>query len=250
MKPSAPTSTASLLVVLSALAAVQGVEVGCKQYDSWSGNGYHLINNLWGMAQASSGSQCLVLHSGGGGGGGVAWDTTWAWRGGDSDVKSYDYSGIDVSPKPVSQIRSLPTSASWSYNSTAGLNADVSYDLFTAADRNHATSSGDYELMIWLAKFGSISPIGGSPIVHKVNIAGHNWDLYSGGGSQHTYSFVACDGPLTSFSGDVMDFFTWLQHNQGYPASSQYLTTYQFGTEAFTGGPALFSVGHWSASVN
>lgn len=149
MKPSAPTSTASLLVVLSALAAVQGVEVGCKQYDSWSGNGYHLINNLWGMAQASSGSQCLVLHSGGGGGGGVAWDTTWAWRGGDSDVKSYDYSGIDVSPKPVSQIRSLPTSASWSYNSTAGLNADVSYDLFTAADRNHATSSGDYELMIW-----------------------------------------------------------------------------------------------------
>jgi len=27
-------------------------------------------------------------------------------------------------------------------------------------------------------------------------------------------------------------------------------TVYQFGTEAFTGGPATFTVSQWSASVN
>jgi xyloglucan-specific endo-beta-1,4-glucanase len=153
----------------------------------------------------------------------VSWNTVWNWQGSTSSVKSYAYSGINVTPKLMSQINSMPTSVSWSYNTTNGINADVAYDQFTAADKNHVTYSGDYELMVWLAKLGSIEPIGGSPTRTGISIAGHTWDLYSGGGSQHTYSFVANPGPLYSFSGDLKAFWTWLQQNEGYPASSQYV---------------------------
>jgi xyloglucan-specific endo-beta-1,4-glucanase len=121
----------------------------------------------------------------------------------------------------MSQINSMPTSVSWSYNTTNNVNADVAYDQFTAADRNHVTYSGDYELMVWLAKLGNIQPIG-SVVRSGISLAGHTWDLWSGGGSQHTYSFVATS-TTNSFSGDLMVFWKYLQQNYGYPMSSQYV---------------------------
>jgi xyloglucan-specific endo-beta-1,4-glucanase len=36
------------------------------------------------------------------------------------------------------------------------------------------------------------------------------------------YSFVA-PSPVTNYSGDIKNFFTWLTSNKGYPASSQNL---------------------------
>jgi xyloglucan-specific endo-beta-1,4-glucanase len=42
----------------------------------------------------------------------------------------------------------MQSAAAWSYSGT-NVRANVAYDLFTAADPNHATHSGDYELMIW-----------------------------------------------------------------------------------------------------
>lgn len=37
------------------------------------------------------------------------------------------------------------------------------------------------------------------------------------------YSFLAVNGPLTSFTADVKLFFNYLASNQGFPASSQYM---------------------------
>jgi len=242
MKPSS--------VILSfASAVVAQQQTLCKQYASWSGDGYLLNNNLWGEMQATSGSQCQYLDSANSSG--VSWHTIWTWEGPDSDVKSYDYSGITVTPVLITSISSMPTTVTWSYNSTSGINADVSYDLFSSSNRTHVTYSGDYELMIWLGKFGSITPIGGSPSQTNITIGNTQWDLYTGGSStQYTYSFVASAQPLYSWSGDVLDFWTWLANNKGYPASNQYLLNYQFGTEAFTGGPVNFVVDNWSASVH
>lgn len=134
----------ALLSIAPAVLAQQ--ETLCKQYASWTGNGYLLNNNLWGEMSASSGSQCQYLD--GASNNGVQWHTTWSWTGGDNEVKSYDYSGITVTPQLVSQITSLPTSVNWSYNTT-DVNADVAYDLFTSKNKAHNTYSGDYELMIW-----------------------------------------------------------------------------------------------------
>jgi xyloglucan-specific endo-beta-1,4-glucanase len=58
-----------------------------------------------------------------------------------------------------------------------------------------------------------------------VNIAGYNWDLYSGpNGSMKVFSFLPSDGSWKlSFNADLKLFFNYLAQNQGFPASQQNL---------------------------
>jgi xyloglucan-specific endo-beta-1,4-glucanase len=137
---------AVLSLSLTALASLASAQDLCAQYGYYSSSGYYLNNNAWGQS-AGSGSQCThvdkMLNPG------VAWHTEWNWSGGDNNVKSYPYSGRTLSSKKlVSQIGSMPTKAEWRYLGD-NIRADVAYDLFTASNPNHDTSSGDYELMIW-----------------------------------------------------------------------------------------------------
>lgn len=120
----------------------------CNQYAYWSGNGYEINNNLWGRdAATQGGSQCTYLDSASNNG--LQWHTTWTWNGSPDNVKSYVYAGKQIAKgRKITSIGSMPTSVSWRYN-TENIRANVAYDIFTASDPNHATSSGDYELMIW-----------------------------------------------------------------------------------------------------
>ncbi|KXG50757.1 Glycoside hydrolase, family 12 [Penicillium griseofulvum] len=235
--------TTSLLIALASTAFGQ-IETLCQQYGYYSKGSYSLNNNLWGMA-SGTGSQCLNVNSVSDSG--VSWSTTWKWTGGDNSVKSYPYSGFTgLKRQPVSGIGSIPTSVKWSYDNT-NIRADVAYDIFTAADINHDPSSGDYELMIWLAKYGEVQPIGSQ--IGTATVGGITWELWNGAnGSQKTYSFVA-SSPITSWSGDVKEFFDYLTEKEKYPASTQNILTVQFGTEPFTGGETTFTVSNWSANV-
>ncbi|EED24352.1 endoglucanase, putative [Talaromyces stipitatus ATCC 10500] len=234
----------SLLLSLAAAAYAQQQSL-CSQYSSYTSGPYTVNNNLWGES-SGSGSQCTYVNSISSSG--VAWSTTWNWSGSNSQVKSYansQYSALNK--KLVSQLSSIPTSVQWSYSNTA-ITADVSYDLFTAADINHVTYSGDYELMIWLGRYGGAQPLGSQ--IGTANVAGITWQLWYGvNGSQKTYSFVA-PSQTTSWSGDILNFFDYLEEHQNFPASSQYLIDLQFGTEPFTGSQTTLTVNHWSASAN
>ncbi|KAK0707380.1 concanavalin A-like lectin/glucanase domain-containing protein [Lasiosphaeris hirsuta] len=218
----------------------------CDLYAYWSGNGYELINNLWGKDSATSGSQCTYLDDSTDAG--VQWHTTWTWQGGHNNVKSYPYSGRQVAKgRLISSIHSMPTAVTWRYDNER-IRANVAYDIFTSADPNHDNTGGDYELMIWLGRYGDVYPIGSS--VGCVTIAGKSWDLWTGyNGSMRVYTFVPVSGAINSFSADVKDFFNYLQHYQRFPASSQNLIVFQVGTEAFTGGPATFTVSQFYADV-
>ncbi|KAL2018122.1 hypothetical protein VTK56DRAFT_1252 [Thermocarpiscus australiensis] len=218
----------------------------CGQYDSWSGNGWEVNNNNWAVSSATSGSQCTYVDSDSSNS--DSWHTTWTWEGAPNDIKSYAYSGNEVAKgQTISSINTMSTSASWQYNTTA-IKADAAYDLLTAKDPNHADSGGDYELMIWLANYGGAIPIGSS--TGTVTVDGKNWDLYSGkNGGMQIYSFVASSS-MSSFSTDVKDFFNYLESNEDFPADTQNLLVFEFGTEATTGGPATFTVSSFSASVS
>ncbi|KAK4041929.1 concanavalin A-like lectin/glucanase domain-containing protein [Parachaetomium inaequale] len=223
----------------------------CSQYAYQSVNGYDLLNNLWGISTATSGSQCTTYD--GPAGSGIAFSSTWTWQGDQNTVKSYIYAGRQFQRKKVSDIRSLPTTVEWSYNRTDH-RANVAYDIFTSTDPDHANSSGDFELMIWLHRYGGIWPITssstGSPIA-TVTVAGYSWDLYTGyNGAMRVYSFVAPNGPYNSFTADVKEFFNYLVKNESFPESQQYMLIYQFGTEAFVGGPIKFGVSKFQAEVN
>jgi xyloglucan-specific endo-beta-1,4-glucanase len=76
--------------------------------------------------------------------------------------------------------------------------------------------------------------------------------LYFGyNGAMKVFSFVTPtpNNPYTTFNADVKLFFNYLTQYQGYPETTQNLIVYQIGTEAFTGGPARFTVDKFSADV-
>ena len=136
---------ASLLTSLASLATVSMAQQLCDQFAYHEANGYYFNNNRWGQ-DSGSGEQCLTV--GNTAGGSVSWHVDWTWSGAENSVKSYPYSGRTLTPRLVSEIGGLPSSVDWGY-SGGNIRANVAYDLFTAADPNHETSSGDFELMIW-----------------------------------------------------------------------------------------------------
>ncbi|KAM6484632.1 endo-1,4-beta-glucanase [Trichoderma sp. SZMC 28011] len=232
------------LQILPVILPVAVAQTSCEQYAVFTGgNGYSVSNNLWGQS-AGSGFGCITVNSLNSA---ASWHADWQWSGGQNNVKSYPNVQIAIPQKRiVNSIGSMPTTASWSYTGS-NLRADVAYDLFTASNPNHVTYSGDYELMIWLARYGDIGPIGSAQ--GTVNINGQSWTLYYGfNGAMQVYSFVA-PSTVTNWSGDVKNFFNYLRDNKGYPASSQYVLSYQFGTEPFTGSGTL-NVNSWTASIN
>jgi xyloglucan-specific endo-beta-1,4-glucanase len=116
--------------------------------------------------------------------------------------------------------------------STTDVVADVAYDMFLSSTPD---GSNEYEIMVWLAALGGAGPISstGSAIA-TVTINGVSWNVFVGpNGSMTVYSFVATS-TVTSFSGDLLEFFKYLENNQGL-SSSLYLIDVQAGTEPFTG---------------
>lgn len=135
------------------------------------------------------------------------------------------------------------------YRSYTGSNivADVAYDCFFGTS---PTASQSYEVMIWLAALGGAGPISatGSPIA-TLTIDGVSWKLFKGmNGSMTVFSFVA-SSQVTSFSGNLMDFFKYLSTSQGL-STSQYLQSIGAGTEPFTGSNAKLTVSAFSVTVS
>lgn len=77
------------------------------------------------------------------------------------------------------------------------------------------------------------SSSGAATPIATPTIDGHTWNLYKGpNGDTTVFSFVA-PSEITSFSGDIKAFFTYLIDNEGF-SSSQYLTSVGAGTGTFT----------------
>ena len=146
----------------------------------------------------------------------------------------------------LSAITSIPTSWSWSYTGTS-LVADVSYDMFLGPTSSENT---EYEIMVWLGALGGADPISstGSP-ASTPTIGGLTWDMYSGPtGATTVYSFVATSKDVTSYTGDLMAVFTYVEANFGV-SSDLYLQSIGAGTEPFTGNGGVFVVEAYSVGV-
>lgn len=101
--------------------------------------------------------------------------------------------------------------------------------------------------MIWLAALGGAEPIGHGTPIASPSIGGVTWNLYKGTNTWTVFSFVATS-KQTDFSGNILNFFTYLIDHEGLP-SNHYLQTIQAGTEAFTGSGAWFTVSPYTLSM-
>ncbi|KAL8853716.1 MAG: hypothetical protein Q9221_001527 [Calogaya cf. arnoldii] len=219
----------------------------CGQYTSISIGSYTVYANQWG-ASTGSGSQCSQIDNLSGTS--LAWSTTWSWSGNENSVKSYTNVESPFTRKPLSQYSSIPTSWSWSYSGTS-LRANVAYDTFLSTC---PTCAQTYEVMIWLGVYGGISPLsdnGYPPTpVATPTIGGTAFNLIKGhNGNVIVYSFVANNGPVTTYSGDLVAFYRYLQANRQLNGG-QYMQTLQAGTEVFTGSGARLVTSGYSIRVN
>jgi xyloglucan-specific endo-beta-1,4-glucanase len=204
---------------LLAVAPLALAQTLCDQFSYTSTDSYYANNNKWGSA-LGAGQQCTHIDSVSDDG--ISWRVDWSWSGNDAMVKSYPYAGRMLAEKKlVSHIGSIRTQADWGYSGDA-IRANVAYDMFTAADPAHETSSGDYEVMVWLANYGDLWPVGRS--VGRVEMEGAQWTLWDGfNGDMHVYTFVA-DAAQHSVDFDAKRFFDYLRDNKGFPVDSQYMT--------------------------
>lgn len=80
-------------------------------------------------------------------------------------VKSYANAG-KIMPRGVRMdgIKGMPVSIEWGCKhelvGNVQVKADVAMDVFTARDKDHVISSGDYEVMVW---YVALSPLLPSP---------------------------------------------------------------------------------------
>ncbi|KAJ7220558.1 glycoside hydrolase family 12 protein [Mycena pura] len=223
----------------------------CGQWDNVTVSQYSLLLDQWGLAGATSGSDCASLTSLSGST--LAWKTAWTWVGGNG-VKSFTNINLNAGlNKQLSAIKSIPAVWTWSQSSTGTVVADVAYDLFTS---NTAGGSNVNEIMIWLANFnaGPISAVFNSsgqavPKASNLSLGGHTWNLFFGSnGANNVYSFLPTSGTVTSFNADINLFLKYLTSNQGV-STSQFLVTAQGGTEA-TSGSATLTTSAFSLVVN
>ncbi|EIM84172.1 uncharacterized protein STEHIDRAFT_82609 [Stereum hirsutum FP-91666 SS1] len=242
------------LLALASLSLVFALDTSshCGQWDTIdTGIQYSILLDQWGASGASSGVSCASITSVSGSS--VAWVNNWTWTGG-TGVKSFTNVQLnDGINQQLSAISSMPTTWTWSQTTTGTIVADVAYDMFTSTSSGGSAAN---EIMIWMANInaGPISASYGSdgqpvPVASSISIAGNTWNLYQGSnGANNVFSFLPTSGQITSFSGDIMDFYDYLVSNEGL-SSSQYLTTAQAGTEA-TSGTAVLTTTSFSLAIN
>lgn len=218
----------------------------CDQWGQVKSGNYIIYNNLWGSSAATGGGkQCTGLASGSGDT--VSWHTKWSWQGGDKSVKSFANAALEFDPVPLTEVKSIPSTMSYTVKYSGNVVADVAYDLFTSST---AKGEKEFEIMIWLAAIGGAGPISSTgKAIDTTTIAGTEWSVYKGpNGQMMVYSFVASK-QVENFEGDLMEFFNYLTKSQSFK-TSQYLIKVECGTEPFVGTDVSMTVSKYSAAVN
>lgn len=83
----------------------------CDQWGTITTGSFIVYNDLWGEAEATSGSQCVGVNSASGST--ISWYTTWTWAGGSSSVKSFADVSLQFTAKKLSAITSIASTWKW-----------------------------------------------------------------------------------------------------------------------------------------
>lgn len=175
----------------------------CRHKDDADLGRLHLVNDLWGMAQASSGTQCVTVTSPpgagiGADGTGLAWSTHWSWAGAPGQPKSFSnvYLGWDWGWKeaetglPRNMADRPGIRSRWDFTvsvETPG-RMEVAYDLWF---HDRPDPAGDTlpvsEVRIILYRTPADLPASGRQ--GTVTMDGGTWDVYRFGNDWDVVTF-------------------------------------------------------------
>ncbi|KAI4252825.1 MAG: hypothetical protein L6R42_007825 [Xanthoria sp. 1 TBL-2021] len=203
----------------------------CEQYNPITTGAYEVQKDAWGAIPG--GRSCVELsNNASGGGDSVAWSSTFNWGGEPNAIKAIpNAQAASKTPcKPLSEYQTMPSTFDWSI--TTPITGDVAYDAFLNPVCNGPGDKHIYEIMVWLAKLGTLQPIGSPTSPAGIQLAGHSKGTNTQTGTE-VFSFVA-HSELQSFQGDLMEFFNYLIWNQGVDAGLK-MTSMQAGFEVSVG---------------
>jgi len=191
----------------------------CRHKDEVDLGRLHLVNDLWGAAQASSGSQCVTVTSGspasiGPDGTGLAWSTRWSWAGSPGQPKSFSnvYLGWDWGwkdadtglPRNMADRPGIRSRWDFTVSTETPGRMEVAYDLWF---HDRPDPAGDTlpvsEVRIILYRTPADLPASGRQAT--VTLEGGTWDVYRFGNDWDVITFYRT-APTTSADVDLGRF--------------------------------------------
>lgn len=216
------TTLVGAATALSSPPSSNGAPTGtplCRHKDDADLGRLHLVNDLWGAAQASSGSQCVTVTSGspasiGPDGTGLAWSTRWSWAGAPGQPKSFSnvYLGWDWGwkdadtglPRNMADRPAIRSRWDFAVSTETPGRMEVAYDLWF---HDRPDPVGDTppvsEVRIILYRTPADLPAGGRQ--GTVALEGGTWDVYRFGSSWDVVTFYRT-APTTSADVDLGRF--------------------------------------------
>jgi hypothetical protein len=213
------------------------------------GGEYRIYNNVWGTGEGV-GDQCIDVSADS-----TYFSVTMSTHN-SGEVASYPFilkgchfgdctDSLNPMPIKAEEISSAPFT--WKVNTEGASGSwNTSFEAWFSAGSNSFFYDG--ELMIWIDYSGTAAPAGNK--VDKVEIGGHQWDLYFAPWDSWNYMAYRIVEPADSVSLDLKDFIhdaitrgyilaTWYMHNMeaGFEiwSDGQGLTTHSFSASV-TGG--------------
>ena len=162
-----------------------------------------------------------------------------------TDFEFVSYSGTDISANMVSQANCSIADV------FRGTNLVQAFDTFLGASPG---GSQTYEVMVWLGVYGNISPLSSNgypptPIATPT-IDGVPFNLILGMNDDVTvYSFVAASRMETTWSGDLMAFYQYLE-SQNEIFFFIYLVSIEFLSVLFVGSDCVMTTSAYSITID
>jgi hypothetical protein len=136
-------------------------------------------------------------------------------------------------PRQVKSIKQAETDIKFSYVGDATF--DAAYDIWLDPKPNK-DGVNQQEIMIWLNRQGKIQPVGNQ--VGNVQIAGQNWQVWSGSNGQNDVISYVAPHPIPNITFNALDFVADVA-KRGKITDDFYLTSIQAGFEPWQGGEGL-----------
>ncbi|GAA3439081.1 GH12 family glycosyl hydrolase domain-containing protein [Kutzneria kofuensis] len=219
-------------------ATAHAATTTCEPQGSISANGgeYTIQANEWN----SSDRQCITYT------GGTAWSVSTAnftLSGGAPATYPSIYKGCHWgactanSGMPIQVSKIASSTSSWSTTQPASGAYDVAYDLWTNSAPTTGGQPDGSEIMIWLNSRGGVSPFGAK--VASANIAGLNWDVWTGRQTSWNIVSYVLQGGGTAFNGLNVKALIDDSVARGVTNANHYLLDAEAGFEIWKGGQGL-----------
>lgn len=247
--PPSPTPTAT--------DAARAVSMKCDDEALIDSGDYRAENNTWGKGNLSGWSQCMGIGTAADGTLYGRW--TWDWLNSGSNIKAYPEIIIGQKPGAAPTSKALPikiddvgaATISYDISSTHTGSGNAAFDLWLTDTPNPSTWGVPpitHEIMIWIDKFGAMSP--GGAFLGRASIDGPTYAVYNAknwGQGWEYIAFMSAELQLGVGTLNLGSFFSYLQEKK-LLTGDEYLASIEFGNE-IVGGVGETVVESYAVSI-